>query len=47
MYKGTAKLADGQTLEICGTIQECANWADNIIRANQGEIIINIREVTP
>ena len=45
MYKGTAKLPDGQTIEVRGTFQECACWAENVIRSNPGNVDIRIREV--
>ena len=43
MYKGIAKLDDGSTIETSGTIAEIANWADNLIREQAGEIQIDIR----
>lgn len=44
-YKGTAVLNDGQELEIFGTIMECANWSDNVIRSHEGKIVIRIMPV--
>lgn len=44
MYEGKATLTDGRTVEITGTITECAEWADNIVRENGGSIRIDIRE---
>jgi hypothetical protein len=43
MYTGIAVLKDGKIVTVHGTIQECANWADNIIRENHEEIKIDIR----
>lgn len=40
-YIGTAK-AGGNTFTVTGTILECANWADNIIRCEDGDIVIKI-----
>lgn len=45
IYTGTAKLADGQEYQVQGTIIECAAWADNIIRSNDGNITIDIRRI--
>ena len=42
-YHATAKLEDGRQMDITGTITECAEWADNLIRANGGAICIDIR----
>ncbi len=44
MYEGKATLMDGSTVEITGTITECACWADNLVRENDGAIRIDIRE---
>ena len=42
LFRGTAKLPDGTELTMQGTIMECANWADNVIRAH-GICNIDIR----
>lgn len=42
IYVGTAE-AGGNTFTVTGTILECASWADNIIRCEDGEISIEIR----
>lgn len=42
-YHATAKLEDGRQMDITGTITECAEWADNLIRVNGGAICIDIR----
>ena len=44
-YTGTASLGDGRELRVSGSILECANWAENVIRANGGEIVIQITRV--
>lgn len=44
MYTGIACMADGSTVCMEGTLQECANWADNIIRAAEQEITIVIKQ---
>lgn len=41
-YRATATLSGGEQIQIVGNLRECANWADNIIRANDGEISIRI-----
>ena len=41
-FTGRAQLPDGTELKMQGTIMECANWADNVIRAN-GICNIDIR----
>lgn len=41
-YTGTASLPDGTEVNTSGTIAECANWADNIIREFGGDIRIEI-----
>jgi len=45
MYTGQARLEDGRVIEMTGTIMECANWCDNVIRENDGEITIDIRRM--
>ena len=45
MYNCTAKLSDGRTLQVKGTIQDCANWSENVIRANGGQIEIQIVQI--
>lgn len=42
LFRGTAKLPNGTELTIQGTIMECANWADNVIRS-EGICSIDIR----
>jgi len=43
-YQATAVLCDGTIRQVEGGILECANWAENVIRANSGEISIVIRK---
>lgn len=43
IYTGTAKLSDGTEVQITGSIMECANWADNMIRISERGITIEIR----
>jgi len=43
-YTGTATLSDGRQITVSGTSQECANWADNIVRQHKN-VYINIRRV--
>lgn len=45
MYTAVAKTEDGQRLEVTGDIIQCANWADNIIRACAGPVTIEIVKV--
>ena len=45
MYTADATLSDGRHITITGTITDCANWADNIIRSNDGSIKIDIRKM--
>ena len=41
-YKAEMRLPDGGvSASVTGTIQECSNWADNVIRST-GECTINI-----
>ena len=42
-YKAWASMQDGSVIATEGTIQEVANWADNLIRASEQEVTINIR----
>jgi len=42
MFHGEAKLEDGRTLTADGTLMQCANWADNVVRA-EGACEIEIR----
>lgn len=42
LFRGTAKLPNGMELTVQGTIMECANWADNVIRS-EGICMIDIR----
>ena len=44
-YKGTADLCDGRQIDVEGTLQQCANWAENVIRASDGEVSIQITRV--
>lgn len=44
-YQATAKFEDGKELNASGNIIECAAWSDNVIRANQGAVDINIVKV--
>ena len=41
-YRAVAELSDGKQLQVTGSIMQCANWAENVIRANGGEIQIQI-----
>lgn len=43
VYEGQALKPNGIIIHVTGTIEECANWADNLIRAHGGEIEITIR----
>ena len=43
-YEGVAVTRDGKRIEITGTIMECANWADNVVRV-EGECDISITEI--
>lgn len=42
-YVGIAVMKDGRRIEITGTIMECANWADSVVRV-EGECEISIIE---
>lgn len=42
LYKGEATLPDGKKIEVIGTITQCANWADNVIRAGNGDVQIKV-----
>ena len=44
VYTGTATLSDGRQITVSGTSQECANWADNIVRQHKN-VYIDIRRV--
>ena len=44
MYKVTAKLPDGETVETNGTLAECIEWADRFALDNPGAVI-NINRV--
>jgi len=44
-YRGTATLNDGRTVETTGTIMECADWSEDILRENGGQIEIRIDEI--
>lgn len=43
-YTAVMKTEDGRELTIHGTIMQCANWADNMIRQNAPCTIQIIRE---
>lgn len=43
IYEGEARLADGTILQASGTIQQLANWADNLIRSSGQDSDISIR----
>ena len=45
MYRGTADLGDGQQACMEGTLQQCANWAENVIRNHEGGITITIERI--
>lgn len=45
VYTATAKLEDGRILTASGSIQQCANWCENVIRANPGRVDIEIKKV--
>lgn len=44
IFHAVANLPDGRKLEIEGTVMECSNWADNVIRVN-GVCEITIRRI--
>lgn len=44
MYKVTAKLPDGETVETNGTLEECILWAD-VFAADHPGVTINIFQV--
>ena len=44
MYRVTAKLPNGETVETNGTLEECILWAD-IYAANHSGVTINIFQV--
>lgn len=44
-YSGTALFSDGHTVTAEGSIQQVANWADNIIRASEESITIQIKRM--
>ena len=41
-YIGIAVFPDGREIKTSGTIQEMANWADNLIRASGCDLKIEI-----
>ena len=43
IYDAEARLADGTILRASGTIQQMANWADNLIRSSGQDSDIKIR----
>lgn len=43
-YSATAAVNGGQ-LTTEGTISECANWAENVIRANGGEVTVQLTRI--
>lgn len=43
IYDAEARLADGTILRASGTIQQVANWADNLIRSSGQDSDIKIR----
>ena len=43
IYEGEARLADGTVIRASGTIQQMANWADNLIRSSGQDSDIKIR----
>ncbi len=43
IYAGIAVMIDGTTRIISGTLMECAEWADNVMRENEiKEIVIKV-----
>lgn len=44
-YSGTALFLDGHSVTTEGSIQQVANWADNIIRASEESITIQIKRL--
>jgi len=44
MYRVTAKLPDGELIEMSGTLAECIEWADRFALDNPGAVI-NIKAV--
>ena len=45
VYKATATLEDGSTLTATGSIHQCANWCENVIRCNPGKVDIEIKKM--
>lgn len=45
MYIATATLENGETFTITGSIMQCANWAEIIIRSSSGNVNIEIKQV--
>ena len=45
MYEGTAEYADGTEIRTGGSIQQMANWADNLIRVSETDLTIRIERV--
>lgn len=43
IYDAEARLADGTVIQASGTIQQMANWADNLIRSIDQDSDISIR----
>lgn len=44
-YEAEAIYQDGTGIKINGTLQQMANWADNLILASDQGLTINIRRV--
>lgn len=42
IYDGKAVFSDGSVVEASGTIQQMANWADNLIRMKEQDSNIQI-----
>ena len=46
IYRAVANLSGGQQIQSeAGSFEECARWADDVIRANSGEITVRITRV--
>ena len=46
IYRAVAILSGGQEIQSeAGSFEECAEWAEDVIRANSGEITVRINRV--
>lgn len=47
IYRAMASLSGGQQIQSeDGSFEECARWAEDVLRANGGEITVRITQVT-